>query len=179
MRSTLYKRRAKLEQTLFDLRGEIGAGPYVPSCVRVLFLCATHAQNWTDLRQAALDRLKSENAPRLQRLPCSKTRSPTRGAAGAAREIDSGLRETAELKQRNKRILHLRQVFASKTAEFREALSAILDVKLAFYDNGQVRGTTPVPHSYSSLLRNMDSEHSVLLGSVTFQCYDKWKREQQ
>ncbi len=33
-------------------------------------------------------------------------------------------------------------VFAAKTAEFREALSAILDVKVAFYDNGQVRVTS-------------------------------------
>ena len=30
----------------------------------------------------------------------------------------------------------LRQVFAAKTAEFRRALSAILGVKVAFYDNG-------------------------------------------
>jgi mitotic spindle assembly checkpoint protein MAD1 len=31
---------------------------------------------------------------------------------------------------------------AAKTAEFREALSAILGVKVAFYDNGQVRVTS-------------------------------------
>jgi len=36
-------------------------------------------------------------------------------------------------------MLRLRQVFAAKTAEFREALSAILGVKVAFYDNGKVR----------------------------------------
>jgi mitotic spindle assembly checkpoint protein MAD1 len=36
---------------------------------------------------------------------------------------------------------YLRQVFAPKTAEFREALLAILDVKVAFCDNGQVRVT--------------------------------------
>jgi mitotic spindle assembly checkpoint protein MAD1 len=38
-----------------------------------------------------------------------------------------------------KRMLHLRQVFAPTTAEFREALSAILGVKVALHDNGQVR----------------------------------------
>ncbi|KAI9438901.1 hypothetical protein H4582DRAFT_1945385 [Lactarius indigo] len=37
-------------------------------------------------------------------------------------------------------MLRLQQVFASKTAEFREALSAILGAKLAFYDNGQDGG---------------------------------------
>ena len=39
-------------------------------------------------------------------------------------------------------MLRLRQVFAAKTAEFREALSAILGVKVAFYDNGQLRVTS-------------------------------------
>jgi mitotic spindle assembly checkpoint protein MAD1 len=34
-------------------------------------------------------------------------------------------------------MLRLRQVFAAKTAEFREVLSAILGIKVAFYDNGQ------------------------------------------
>jgi mitotic spindle assembly checkpoint protein MAD1 len=40
-----------------------------------------------------------------------------------------------------KRTLRLIQVFAGKTAEFREVLSAIFGVKVAFYDNGQVRVT--------------------------------------
>jgi mitotic spindle assembly checkpoint protein MAD1 len=38
--------------------------------------------------------------------------------------------------------MRLRQVFAAKTAEFCEALSAILGVKVAFYDNGQARVTS-------------------------------------
>jgi len=40
-----------------------------------------------------------------------------------------------EVRQKEKRMLRLRQVFAAKSAEFREALSAILGVKIAFYDN--------------------------------------------
>ena len=45
-----------------------------------------------------------------------------------------------ELRQKEKCMLHLRQVFtAAKTAEFCEVLSAILGVKVAFYDNRQVR----------------------------------------
>ena len=47
-----------------------------------------------------------------------------------------------ELRRKEKRMLRLRQVFAAKTAEFREALSAILGVKIAIYDNGQVRVTS-------------------------------------
>ena len=47
-----------------------------------------------------------------------------------------------ELRQKEKRMLRLRQVFAAKTAEFHEALSAILGIKVAFYDNGQIRVTS-------------------------------------
>src|SRR5713226_7932460 len=68
----------ELEQTLFDLRGEIGAGRHVPPGVRVLSLSANPAQDWADLRQAALDRLKEENAallPRLSTLEASGTHS--------------------------------------------------------------------------------------------------------
>ncbi|KAI9435306.1 hypothetical protein H4582DRAFT_2079846 [Lactarius indigo] len=39
-------------------------------------------------------------------------------------------------------MLCLRQVFAGKTVEFREALSVIFGIKLVFYDNGQVRVTS-------------------------------------
>jgi mitotic spindle assembly checkpoint protein MAD1 len=39
-------------------------------------------------------------------------------------------------------MLRLRQVFAAKTAEFREALSAILSVNVVSYDNAQVRVTS-------------------------------------
>ncbi|KAH9058958.1 mitotic checkpoint protein-domain-containing protein [Lactarius deliciosus] len=113
----------------------------------------------------------------------------------------------AELKQRDKRMLRLRQVFAGKTAEFREALSAILGVKLAFYDNGQVRVTSQydlgaafifqpaqkdgsgggarmqlVAQELPQLMRNwVEIEQSIpcFLASVTLECYDKWKREQQ
>ena len=150
----------ELEQTLFELRGEIGAGRHVPPGIRVLSLCENPAQNWADLRQAALDRLKSENTALLQRLstlgPTTATITDVKPASSAHEEQQQQLvpraswvavceekaQLEAELKQRDKRMLRLRQVFAAKTAEFREALSAILGVKLAFYDNGQVRVTS-------------------------------------
>jgi mitotic spindle assembly checkpoint protein MAD1 len=47
-----------------------------------------------------------------------------------------------ELRQKGKRMLRLRQVFAAKTAEFREPLLAILSVYVVFYDNAQVRVTS-------------------------------------
>jgi mitotic spindle assembly checkpoint protein MAD1 len=153
----------ELEQTLFELRGEIGAGRHVPPGVRVLSLSANPAQEWADLRQAALDRLKEENAALLQRLstlssssisnpnPDSPINTNTtekraeeelvpRASWLAVCEQKAQLED--ELRQKEKRMLRLRQVFTAKTAEFREALSAILGVKLAFYDNGQVRVTS-------------------------------------
>jgi mitotic spindle assembly checkpoint protein MAD1 len=125
--------------------------------VRVLSLCANPAQDWADLRQAALDRLKEENTALLQRL-CALEASGThsvppaadgsstaselvpRASWGAVCEEKAQLED--ELRQKEKRMPRLRQVFAAKTAEFREALSAILGVKVAFYDNGQVRVTS-------------------------------------
>ncbi|KAH9023363.1 MAD-domain-containing protein, partial [Lactarius hengduanensis] len=217
----------ELEQTLFDLRGEIGAGRHVPPGVRVLSLCENPAQNWTDLRQAALDRLKSENAALLQCLSALDHHAPTNPhnsdandeeqlvpRASWAAVCEEKAQLEAELKQGDKRMLRLRQVFAGKTAEFREALSAILGVKLAFYDNGQVRVTSqydlgaafvfqPAPKDGSGgggarmqlvaqgeggpqelpqLMRNwVEIEQSIpcFLASVTLECYDKWKREQQ
>ncbi|KAH8978120.1 MAD-domain-containing protein [Lactarius hatsudake] len=208
----------ELEQTLFDLRGEIGAGRHVPPGVRVLSLCENPAQNWTDLRQAALDRLKSENAcappaPLRARPPPNDEEQLVPRASWAA-VCEEKAQLEAELKQRDKRMLRLRQVFAGKTAEFREALSAILGVKLAFYDNGQVRVTSQYdlgaafvfqpapkdggggggarmqlvaqgeggPQELPQLMRNwVEIEQSIpcFLASVTLECYDKWKREQQ
>ena len=157
----------ELEQTLFELRGEIGAGRHVPPGIRVLSLYANPAQDWADLRQAALDRLKEENAALLQRLSTLETSGAhsvlTPTATDALNATGSGSATTVtelvpraswaavceekaqleeELRQKEKRMLRLRQVFAAKTAEFREALSAILGVKVAFYDNGQVRVTS-------------------------------------
>ena len=217
----------ELEQTLFELRGEIGAGRHVPPGVRVLSLCENPAQNWAELRQAALDRLKSENAALLQRLSTLVPTSTDVKPAGTEAEeqqlvpraswaavCEEKAQLEAELKQRDKRMLRLRQVFAAKTAEFREALSAILGVKLAFYDNGQVRVTSQYdlgaafvfqpapkdgaggggarmqlvaqgeggPQELPQLMRNwVEMEQSIpcFLASVTLECYDKWKREQE
>jgi len=117
-----------------------------------------------DLRQSALNRLKEENAALLQRLSTLETsgahNAPPPSAADAtgsssvttstelvpraswAAVCEEKAQLEEEVRQKEKRMLRLRQVFAAKTAEFREALSAILGVKVAFYDNGQVRVTS-------------------------------------
>jgi hypothetical protein len=54
----------ELEQTLFDLRGEIGARRHVPPGVCVLSLRTNPAQEWEDLRQAALDSERAQGGER-------------------------------------------------------------------------------------------------------------------
>ena len=227
----------ELEQTLFELRGEIGAGRHVPPGVRVLSLSANPAQEWADLRQAALDRLKEENAALLQRLsslsssssepnpPTGTTTPETTTTADREEQLvpraswlavcEQKAQLEDEVRQKEKRMLRLRQVFAAKSAEFREALSAILGFKIAFYDNGQVRVTSQYdlgaafvfqpahsggtsggggarmqlvaqgeggPQELPQLMRNwVEMEQSIpcFLASVTLECYDKWKQEQE
>ena len=58
----------KLEQTLFELQGEIGGGRHIPPGVRVLSLRDNPASQWEDLSRKALDRMKEENEALLKRL---------------------------------------------------------------------------------------------------------------
>jgi mitotic spindle assembly checkpoint protein MAD1 len=154
----------ELDQTLFELRGKIRAGRHVPSGVRVLSLCPNPAQDWAASRQAALDRLNVENAALLERLSTLEASGVHSAslASDAATTSNAGESSTATelvarswaavcqekaqlgegLHQREKRMPRLRQVFAAKMADFREALTAILGINVAFYDNGKVRVTS-------------------------------------
>lgn len=58
----------QLEQKLFELGGEIAGGRHVPPGVRVLAMKESPDQQWLDLRQAAMDRLRGENEALLMRL---------------------------------------------------------------------------------------------------------------
>ena len=159
----------ELKQTLFELGGEIGAGRHLPPGVRVLSLRDNPAQQWEDLSQAVVDRLKNEIDALLKRihdLENSGTVSDTtsreelvpRESLEAAKSENEDLRDL--LKQRDKRLLRLQQVrhldlslsliltqvrnkvFKAKSEEFRETIASILGVKLTFYPNGQVRVTS-------------------------------------
>jgi len=66
----------ELEQKLFDLGGEIGAGRQVPPGTRVLTFKDNPAQQEVDLRQATLDRLKGENEALLKKLAEVETGGP-------------------------------------------------------------------------------------------------------
>jgi mitotic spindle assembly checkpoint protein MAD1 len=109
-----------LEQTLFELRGEIGAGHYVPPGFRVLSLRQNPAQEWSDLRQAVIDRLKGENEALIKRL--RELEESGHGTASEGNGHDLVPRESWEVvckekteleevvKQKEKRLLRLQQV---------------------------------------------------------------------
>ncbi|KAJ7590642.1 MAD-domain-containing protein [Mycena floridula] len=148
----------ELEQTLFELSGEIAGGRHVPPGVRILSMKDNPEQQWFDLRQAAMDRLREENTALLVRLKeledNGASSSLQRNASSSPNDEQLVPRASWELvneekleledalKQKEKRLLRLQQIFQSKSAEFREAIAAILGVKLAFYPNGQVRVTS-------------------------------------
>ncbi|RDB18933.1 Spindle assembly checkpoint component mad1 [Hypsizygus marmoreus] len=143
----------ELEQSLFELGGEIGAGRHVPPGVRILSLKDNPEQQWVDLRQAAMDRLKGENEALMKRLKeLEQSGASASSGTGSGEELvpreswELVNREKTELedvvKQKEKRLLRLKQVYVSKGAEFRDAIASILGVKLAFFPNGQVRVTS-------------------------------------
>ncbi|KAF8129065.1 spindle assembly checkpoint component Mad1, partial [Boletus edulis] len=147
-------RAEELAQTLFELRGKIGAGNHVPPGMRVLCLRDNPAQQWRDLRQSIMDRLKNENEALIRRLKEVESSGAVEAQAGTSRGEELVPRESWEVlqkekeeleevvKQKEKRLLRLQQVFTAKSAEFREAIASILGLKLAFYPNGQVRVTS-------------------------------------
>ncbi|KAF5376809.1 hypothetical protein D9757_008873 [Collybiopsis confluens] len=158
----LEKTLDRVEQELFDLRGEVAGGRHIPPNTRILELKDNPHAEWETSRTAALDRLKGENQALLKRLSevgealkeAANTPAPTEVSQSAdatstlvpRESLDLVVKEKdeleMELKQREKRLLRLQQVFKVKSAEFREAIESIMGVKLAFYPNGQVRITS-------------------------------------
>lgn len=121
---TLTKQEGKieeLEQTLFELRGNIGAGNHVPPGTRVLCLQDNPVQQWTDLRQSVMDRLKSENEALIKRLHDLENSGAVVADGQGPRDelvpreswevLDKEKKELEELvKQKEKRLLRLQQV---------------------------------------------------------------------
>ncbi len=109
----------KLEQTLFELQGEIGGGRHIPPGVRVLSLRENPASQWEDLSKRAMDRLKDENEALLKRLKQLED-GGVRVAGGPDEDLipresfEVVTREKEELqealKQKEKRLIRLKQV---------------------------------------------------------------------
>ena len=108
-----------LEQTLFELQGEIGAGRHLPPGVRVLSLRENPAQQWEDLSKAAMERLRGENEALLKQLKnleesdvCDSGHAPNVGLAPheSYEAVNKEKQELAEeLKRRDRRFLRLQE----------------------------------------------------------------------
>ena len=102
---------------MFELRGDIASGDHVPPNVRVLSMRDNPVQNWADLRQEVMDRLKSENEAllrRLEELEASGSVSQSSGEHLVPKESwEKEHKERCDLeemvKQKEKRLLRLQQ----------------------------------------------------------------------
>ena len=126
----------ELEQKLFDLGGEIGAGRQIPPGTRVLTFKDNPAQQELDLRQATLDRLKGENEALLKRLVASETGesdTDTPSADFVPKESWEVMKtEKAELtlalEHKEKRIKRLQEVLPLNFAFPIRLLTALVDL---------------------------------------------------
>ncbi|ESK87032.1 mitotic spindle checkpoint protein mad1 [Moniliophthora roreri MCA 2997] len=156
-----------LEQTLFDLRGEIAGGRHTPPNTRILALRQNPLQELVKVGREEFERLRVENEGLLKRLGELEAASAS-GSSGGIKiqpeevDLESGVDKLPELipkatllkvmrqkeaadeerDQIGKRLLRLRQVFSVKSDEFKETIGSVLGVKVAFYPNGQVRITS-------------------------------------
>ena len=145
----------ELEQTLFELSGEIAGGRHVPPKTRVLCLKENPDQQWVDLRQAAMDRLKSENEALLKRLKdLEDTGVKLEGSEDLVpRESwDQVVREKqdleGEVKQKEKRLLRLQQVLP-----LRVIYTAGFTVRFRYSPRRAPNSEKPSPPSSGSSLR--------------------------
>ncbi|GJJ14107.1 hypothetical protein Clacol_008364 [Clathrus columnatus] len=159
--STLLGQIENLEQTLFELRGDIASGSHVPPNHRVLCLKENPLQLWVDTREEVVKRLKQENEGLLNLLADLRGQRSVNGENDSSMEMtnvpfsanivprESWEVEHAEklaleeaIRQKDKRLTRLQEIFRSKAQEFRDAISSILGFKLHFSSNGQVRLTS-------------------------------------
>ncbi|KAL1660964.1 spindle assembly checkpoint component Mad1 [Schizophyllum commune] len=136
----------QLEQTLFELGGEIAGGRYVPPNTRILTATDSPEANWFAARTEALEALKKENEALRQQISEGANTDANANTALPQASADAWQHEkaalTQELAQAHKRWQRLKQVFNAKAEEFTETVRNVLGVKVAFFGNGSVRVTS-------------------------------------
>ncbi|KAF7292820.1 hypothetical protein MIND_01180900 [Mycena indigotica] len=208
-----------LEQELHELSGEIAGGRHVPPGVRVLSFADTPELLGRDnpqARKAELDKVKEENTALIQRIEALEQGGAhlvgeSNTSAIPKESWDKVCEERDQLqalvKQKEKRLQRLQEVFQSKAKEFRESVESLLGVKLAFFQSGQVRVTSSFDHETTFVFKPSSDGTSSLqltgtgeggfedceqlmaywvnteqcipgfLASVTLELYDKKKQE--
>lgn len=114
------------------------------SSQRILELRNNPTAHAASIKQATLDALRAENDALLAKR-AGHADQENRGTVPSAtldRLRHDLAAKDAELQSKDKHALRLRQIFAAKSNEFREAVASILGWKLDFMPNGRVRVTS-------------------------------------
>ena len=107
------------------------------SRTRILSLRSNPTADYSALKQSTLDTLKQENRDLLATLE-SRAPPPDLVPASTLASLRLELRELEQaLKDRDKRILRLKEIWSKKSLEFREAVFSILGWKMNFRPNGR------------------------------------------
>ena len=107
------------------------------SRTRILELRTNPTATAAAIKQSTLTALRDENRALLARLEGQDPASVPRATLAAARAETEELRRAVA--DREKRMLRLKQIWAAKALEFREAVASILGWKMDFMPNGRVR----------------------------------------
>ncbi|KAG5519853.1 hypothetical protein PMAC_000128 [Pneumocystis sp. 'macacae'] len=139
----LQKELESLRQQLSYMESTSKNDKFCPQMVRILELRNNPASIFQNLRQSTLDQLKKENSALLKQIE--------KGSDEFNRLVPIESLETVKIENRrlediisdkDKRIQRLKEVFAEKSSEFREAVYSLLGYKLDFLPNGKVRVTS-------------------------------------
>ena len=107
------------------------------SRTRILALRSNPTTDYAALKQSTLDTLKQENRDLLATLDSSSP-PPELVPASTLASLRLELRELEQsLRDRDKRILRLKEIWSKKSLEFREAVFSILGWKMNFRPNGK------------------------------------------
>ncbi|KIM30544.1 hypothetical protein M408DRAFT_287376 [Serendipita vermifera MAFF 305830] len=145
----LEKKAEALDEELFRLKGEVGTGRHVPPGIRVLELADNPAAKWFGKREEDVQRLKKENEA-LRSMMGDGVARPTTGEASdrlvPKETLDVLIQEKSELeaiiKEKEKRLLRLQQIFSLKAEEFKTTVTSLLGWKFRFQQNGAVQLTS-------------------------------------
>ena len=107
------------------------------SRTRILALRSNPTADYAALKQSTLNTLQQENRDLLSTLE-SRSPPPELVPASTLASLRLELRELEQaLKDRDKRILRLKEIWSKKSLEFREAVFSILGWKMNFRPNGR------------------------------------------
>ena len=107
------------------------------SRTRILALRSNPTADYAALKQSTLNTLKQENRDLLATLE-SRSPPPDPVPASTLASLRLELRDLEQaLKDRDKRILRLKEIWSKKSLEFREAVFSILGWKMNFRPNGR------------------------------------------